>query len=127
MSRTNYNTNQKEMITKKIKSFNGDWTIKELYEALNSKVGLTTIYRLVDKLIVDGEISKINDSSYCYLGNCREVDHFYLKCDTCGKLEHIDCSCIKKLTNHILKEHDFTTNKEHIILNGICSNCQEVK
>ena len=127
--RNNYKTNQKEKILSVIKELEYDWTIKDLYKRLDG-VGLTTIYRYINSLVLNGTISKNignnNITYYHYLNECKEDNHFYLKCDSCGKLEHIDCDCIKDLTKHILKEHEFTTNKDHIILNGICKKCRRV-
>ena len=45
------------------------------------------------------------------------------KCEKCGTLIHVDCECIGELTNHILVNHEFILNKEHIIINGICKKC----
>ena len=122
-----YNTKQKEYILNIIKNKQKDFTIKELYEDIKGKVGQTTIYRLIDKLVKEGNISKTIDNNnityYHYLEKCNEENHFYLKCDECGSMEHIDCDCITTLSNHILKHHKFITNKEHIIINGICKNC----
>ena len=127
--RNNYKTNQKEKILSVIKELEYDWTIKDLYKRLDG-VGLTTIYRYINSFVLNGTISKnIGNNSityYRYLNECKEDNHFYLKCDSCGKLEHIDCDCIKDLTKHILKEHEFTTNKDHIILNRICKKCRSV-
>ena len=124
-----YNTKQKNIIIDIIKKQEKPFTIKDIYELLNSKVGLTTIYRLVDKLvsenIVNKEIDKDNITYYQYLNECNEENHFYLKCESCGDLVHIDCDCIKELSSHILKEHDFSLNKKHIIIDGICSKCKE--
>ncbi len=124
-----YNTKQKDYILKKIENKKNDFTIKEIYEELDKKVGLTTIYRLIDKLIKDGVLTKFIDNNnityYHYLEECHEKNHFYLKCDNCGLMEHIDCDCINELSNHILKHHKFITNKEHIIINGICKICSK--
>ena len=127
MNRNNYNTKQKDLILNIIKKENKQFTIKDIYEKLKNEVGLTTIYRLVDKLVDDNlinkEIGKDNTTYYQYLEQCVEENHFYLKCDNCGKVIHIDCDCISDLSNHILKHHKFKTNKEHIIINGKCNNC----
>ena len=123
----NYNTKQKDLILDLIKKEKKTFTIKDIYEKLNNEVGLTTIYRLVDKLVDDNllnkEISKDNITYYQYLEECSEENHFYLKCDSCGRVIHIDCDCIKDLTDHILKKHRFKPNEEHIIINGKCNNC----
>lgn len=128
MSRSeSYNTKQKNLILKVIKSQKQEFTIKDIYDEISEEVGLTTIYRFVDKLIDDNllnkSISKDNTTYYQYLKECDEENHFYLKCDKCGELIHVDCDCIVDLTNHIFKKHRFRPNKEHIIINGICDKC----
>ncbi len=122
-----YNTKQKEIILNEIKNQKKDFTIKEIYEKLKDSAGLTTIYRLIDKLIEEKHLSKINGKNnityYRYLGDCEEENHIYLKCESCGEITHIDCDFISKLTGHILTEHKFKTSKDHLIITGICSNC----
>ena len=127
MQRNNiYNTKQKDIILNVIKSKHSDFTIKDLYNELNGDVGLTTIYRLIDKLVIDGHVSKEiknNKTFYHYLERCDNQNHFYLKCNNCGMMIHIDCDCILDLSNHILHDHKFKLSQDHIIINGICNNC----
>jgi Fur family ferric uptake transcriptional regulator len=129
MKRDNYNTLQKDLMLEKIKSINREFTIKELYELLGGKVGLTTIYRFVDKLVKDNRLDKNigsdNTCYYEYLEECDCSNHFYLKCEDCGCMIHIHCDCISELVSHISIDHNFIPNREHIIINGLCSNCKE--
>ena len=121
-----YNTKQKDLILNVLKNKKKEFTVKDIYSELDNKVGLTTIYRLVDKLFLENRINKSiknNIVYYQYLEDCNEENHFYLKCDKCGSLVHIDCDCIVELSNHIFKEHNFKPNREKIIISGICSNC----
>lgn len=122
-----YNTKQKELILNIIKKQKSEFTVKDIHKELKDKTGLTTIYRVVDKLVEDKKIRKtISDNNityYNYLGDCNCSNHIYLKCDKCGEMEHIDCECIKDLTNHIFVEHNFKTSNEHIIINGFCNKC----
>ena len=131
MQRNSYNTKQKEKILNIIKNKKKEFTAKDIYNDLNKKVGLTTIYRLIDKLVKEHKLTKsINDNNityYQYLEECNNMNHFYLKCINCGELIHIDCECIDALSNHLFKSHNFIPNKEHIIINGICKKCSEVK
>lgn len=122
-----YNTKQKNIILDVIKKHEHEFTVKDIYNELKGVVGLTTIYRLFDKLIDENILNKFisrdNVTYYQYLKECNEENHFYLKCDKCGDLVHIDCDCIEDLSNHIFKEHKFKPNKDHIIINGECEKC----
>ena len=120
--RDNYNTKQKEIILELIKDKKKEFTVKDIYLELKGKIGLTTIYRLVDKLVQDGIINK-RDNYYQYLEHCDCDNHFYLKCNNCGKLIHVDCDCINELIEHISLEHQFKPDKEKIIINGLCREC----
>ena len=123
-----YSTKQKNMIINVIKNKDKEFTIKDIYNELDN-VGLTTVYRLVDKLVKEGSIRKniSNDNivTYSYLEKCDHDNHFYLKCDKCKRLEHVDCDCIEELYNHINKNHKFKLNKENIVINGICNKCEK--
>ena len=124
-----YNTKQKNLILDVLKKKNNEFTIKDIYDDLDKKVGLTTIYRFIEKLekdnLVTKEINEDNITYYQYLEKCDEDNHFYLKCEKCKMVKHIDCDCINELYDHIKSEHKFKLNKEKIIINGLCSKCQK--
>ena len=128
MSRSsNYKTKQKDLILDIIKKQNGPFTVKDIYEKINEEIGLTTIYRFIDKLVIENRLNKSigtdNITYYHYLEICECTNHFYLKCDICGNMIHVDCDCIDELTNHLFKKHNFKPNKDHIIINGFCEKC----
>ena len=129
MKRNNYNTKQKDKILELIKIQNNDFTIKSIYNKLNNEIGLTTIYRFIDKLVAEGKVSKTIDKDnityYRYLEECNNDNHFYLKCDNCNKLIHIDCDCIEELSNHIKINHKFELNNKNIIIPGKCEHCRK--
>ena len=130
MARNNsYETKQKDMILDVIKNNHKSFTIKDIHEILKDKVGLTTIDRLVDKLVEDGSLNKTlgdnNMAYYQYLEKCNHLNHFYLKCDNCGDLVHVDCDCISDLFSHMLEEHCFKANREKIVISGLCKKCNE--
>ena len=76
---SNYKTKQKDIILDKIKSIKEEFTVKELYSKLNEEIGLTTIYRFIDKLVEDGTVTKIvhsdNSIYYQYLEECNHDNH----------------------------------------------------
>lgn len=129
-----YSTNSRKLIMEYIKKLDNSFSSQELYELMlkdNEKVGLTTIYRFLEDLEKNNELKKFYDEKniarYQYLEHCDEQNHFYLKCNNCGTLIHIDCDCIVELHEHILKNHNFKTDDNNIIIGGLCENCLEVK
>lgn len=125
-----YLTNNKKNIMDYIKRINGSFNSQKLYEIMhnnNEKVGLTTIYRYLDELEHNGVIKKFYDNkniaNYEYLEKCDHNNHFYLKCNKCGELIHIDCDCIIELQEHIFKKHNFKSDNKNIIIHGLCKKC----
>ena len=94
-----YKTKQRECILECIrKQADAYITIQQLSEALeqqHQKVGLTTIYRTLDKLEQEKAIAKISIDGVggtCYRYLPRENDIFFsLKCERCGKVVDIGC------------------------------------
>lgn len=129
MKRDNYHTKQKYLVFEVIKNKKSEFTVKELYDDVHHEIGLTTIYRLVDKLVNDGRLNKYigndNVTYYQYLEECHEENHFYLKCDNCGGLIHVDCDCVKELSLHIVSYHHFKPTKDKFIIHGICDECRK--
>ena len=127
-SRESYNTKQKDIIIDEIEKHKEEFTIKDIYNELNKKIGLTTIYRLINKLVKEGRVNKSigkdNITYYQFLEDCDKENHFFLKCNSCGVMEHIDCDCIEELSSHISKKHNFSLT-DHIIINGICKKCNK--
>ena len=53
-----YNTKQKELILNIIKKQKKEFTVKDIYNEVKNKTGLTTVYRLIDKLVEEGIVTK---------------------------------------------------------------------
>ena len=124
MSRVRYNTEQLQIILEAIKTFDGNFTIKQLEEKLGERVGPATIYRQVKKLIAEGRIKKqlIDDEThYCYI-QCENDDHFNLLCKKCGKIQHVECGCLADFSVKISKEHNFLIDSK-LIISGLCEEC----
>ena len=126
-----YNTRTKDIINSEIKNFPNGFTIKELKEYFdnkNYKIGLTTIYRLINELEENNVVKKYYDENnvahYKFTKDCVSEHHFYLKCVKCNTITHIDCGCINEFQNHILKKHKFLLDSKNIILEGLCNKCR---
>lgn len=132
-----YKTKQKEiimeyLIDKKDIHLTAGEIAAHLRDNGNS-VGISTVYRYLDKLVAGGMVRKYiidENSPACYQyindnGECCE--HFHLKCTECGKLIHTECSLLSKISEHMSESHGFIMDNTKTLLYGICKDCRNGK
>lgn len=121
-----YSTKQKNAILNVLINENVEFKIKDIYEKLNCKVGLSTIYRVIEDLYNSGFIRKTETKSGCTYYHYSNCNNFYLRCNNCGIIVPIDCNHADKLIDHIYKEHGFKIDKNSFLLKGMCKKCEEL-
>lgn len=135
-TRKPYRTRQREIVLDVLKRLEGSYaTIQEIsaaLEASGSKVGLSTLYRNLDRLESDGLISKVNidgvnGACYRYLGDAGEDVVFSLKCESCGTMIDLDCPELGKLYRHLAVGHHFDINPGKTLFYGMCESCSRSK
>lgn len=131
MDSQSYKTRQKLLIDECVKKTGGRHfnveDIADMLDASGSHVGKTTVYRRLDKMVSDGIIRKYmldGKSGACYQYNTvNSCEHFHLKCISCGRLIHADCSFLERLSQHVLSEHGFEIDGSRTVFYGKCSEC----
>ncbi len=122
-----YMTRQQRAVLDCIAGFPAGCTAAELTEALHAagqSVGMTTVYRHLERLAQRGQIHKIvtdEGTHFQYCSACGEC--FLLKCERCGAILHMDCSHLGELYAHILREHHFSINPRRTLFYGVCEAC----
>ena len=125
-----YSTHQQQAILNCIRRQSGCFTVPSLAAALHEqgeKVGTATLYRQLEKLEKQSAIHRIlTDEGACWQC-CDQEDHdcFLLKCERCGRIEHVDCVRLKPLYEHLENEHGFRINPHKTMLYGLCRACGE--
>lgn len=127
-----YQTKQKEVILQCMMEHPETYlTIAHLEELLSKKhqkVGLTTIYRNLDKLEEEKKLTKVKLDGYsgsCYRYLPPEHGHlFYLKCEDCGAVVNIPCPELQHLYCHLVEEHHVRINPVKTMFYGTCEFCQ---
>lgn len=124
-------TEQKEVLIKYLRE-NADkhLTIQEIKKDLKDKIGMTTIYRIINDLIKQGIVIKIpfeNKQGCCYRYNskidkCNE--HYHLICEKCNKLVHFNSKEMLKVIIEAKKAEQFEINNDRIVFYGICKECK---
>jgi Fur family ferric uptake transcriptional regulator len=129
-----YKTKQREAILAFLSSLEGEHvTAAEIaahFRDAGSAVGLTTVYRHLEKLTQAGLVTKYmidGVSATCYQAvrgqECRE--HFHLKCESCGALVHMQCDLLDQLAGHFREGHGFALNPGKTVFYGLCRNCEK--
>ncbi len=127
-----YNTKQKGAVEGFLRKNSArHFTVQSLLELLQSRgeqIGRTTVYRALERLVIEGKVSKYVQGpgeSACYQYVAGDVchEHFHLKCEGCGKLIHLECNQIDELGEHIEQDHGFKLNKFKTVFYGVCGEC----
>ena len=124
-----YNTEKRARILKLFESSDGcSYTAEEVsFKVLENGNGKSTVYRLLSKLESEGILRKISNAKtgifeyqYARGGECRE--HFHLKCNSCGRLIHLDEKTSKLLESRIKSAESFEIDLGALIY-GKCEKC----
>ena len=133
--KSNYKTTQKELVLDYFKRGSHQHaSAKLIYGDLKKKgvkIGLTTVYRHLEKMTEEGILVKsiVDENTpacYEYTGHTHHHDTCYhCKCMHCGKLIHLHCDEIAHLEQHIYDDHRFLVDPSRTVFFGICEACQK--
>lgn len=93
-------------------------------------VGLSTVYRQLEKLVAQGKVHKLlteEGACYQYCDKTVHRDCFLLQCEGCGAIFHMDCSHLGELYGHLLESHGFAINPRRTMFYGLCGKCREAE
>ena len=105
--------------------------ICEHFRADRQGIGMTTVYRQLEKLVSDGKVKKYQfeeGSPACFEyvgGEPGGSACYHLKCECCGALIHLECREITGLEQHITEHHGFLIDPRRTVFYGICENCRK--
>lgn len=130
----NYKTKQQDLLLSCFKAMrNRHFTAEDVrayFLKKNIPIGIATIYRQMEKFVSAGTVQKYflgeqNAACFEYSGDdChKEVSHFHLKCENCGKFIHLECHDLEMLGSHLMAEHGFTLDPFRTVFYGLCQNC----
>lgn len=120
--------NNKETIQNLIQKSESALSHNELLTALGNTMNRVTIYRVLDRLVVDGTVHKIIDiDGVSKFASCDVCDHHQHH-----HHDHVHFSCVKCLAVTCLEDvtPTFTLPKDYVIeevnftLSGICPGCK---
>lgn len=122
---TTRNTVQKKAVYDNIKNRYDHPTATDIYNDLkghNLKIGLTTIYRILNDLVSEGIINKIITIDKLSHFDFNRTNHIHFICNKCNKIYDIEEKSFSKLDVQ-LKKNDHKIENFSII--GLCDKCKE--
>ncbi|MCR5104311.1 MAG: transcriptional repressor [Eubacterium sp.] len=135
--KSQYKTKQRAELTAFLMSRTGEHvTVNDItkhFEETGHPIGLTTVYRQLDKMVEEGIVNKYileSGSSACYeyVGDeehvAGAVSCYHCKCEKCGRLIHLHCGEIEEMIKHIEKNHSFVINPKRTVFYGLCEACR---
>ena len=104
--------------------------LAEELRADGEQIGVATVYRQLEKLERRGSIHKVlteDGAFYQFCPGGERGDCFLLKCERCGRIEHVDCAQLAPLYRHLEEGHGFTVDPRRTMLYGVCAACREAE
>lgn len=90
-------------------------------------IGTATVYRYLDKLTRDGQLSKYTTDAAqggtCFQWRDAACTLYHFVCSDCGKCFHVDCPHIAAIHNHITENHAFEVDLSQTVFRGRCASC----
>jgi Fur family ferric uptake transcriptional regulator len=107
---------------------NGHTTFDEIFERVKSKapgINQATVYRSLDflcdlRLVVSAEIE-----GHTVYEIASDTPHHHLVCRNCGSSQELTDYHFQELRDHLLEEHGFKADLDHMAITGLCAKCME--
>ena len=91
--------------------------VKENYPAIS----LSTVYRVLDKLVEIGEIKEIVVSSSERRYDARKGNHYHFVCKNCKRIFDVPMDVVKIIWEKPLEGKKIL--KQNFVIIGLCENC----
>jgi Fur family ferric uptake transcriptional regulator len=110
-----------------LRELDGFQTVREIHAALrgrDQRVGLTTVYRIMQELVALNEVDVVRSPSGDGLYRlCGSEHHHHLFCRACGRTVEVSGPDMEAWTERIAEEHGFTDVGHRLEIIGTCPTC----
>ncbi len=94
-----------------------------------STIGRTTIYRTIARLVEEGLLFRVNESSPATTARYQHRGQFprniSVRCNQCGFIAALTCEAVSQFEEHLYVDHGFMLMENECILPGLCSTCRQ--
>ena len=98
---------------------------QEIYEALDRRIGLASVYRMLDRLDAQGLVQRIDigDGIVRY-EPARAAHHHHLVCGECGKVEPFADQRLEQAIEAVEERSGYSVVAHEVVLRGACADCR---
>lgn len=121
-------TPQRQLILDAICETGGHATISEVYDRVTAKapaINRATVYRTVNFLQELQLVVKAEIGGTVVYEIAAPTPHHHLVCRCCGHVQILADHHFAELSEHLLAEHGFTADINHLTIPGTCAGCRE--
>lgn len=122
------NTVQRSLVLDAVRNLHSHATAEEIYnEVIKShpSVSRGTVYRNLNKLAEQGEISRIEMAGESDRFDHIQYRHYHVKCMVCRKIFDVEMDYMSGLESKIKNKHGFDFSGHEILFRGICPDCKK--
>jgi Fur family ferric uptake transcriptional regulator len=103
-------------------------TAQDIFDALrssNRKVGIASVYRVLDLLTSEGFVQRIDLGSGVarYEPMSPHGHHHHLVCDNCGKVDAFEDKALERALGRLEAHSGYAVAGHDVVLHGTCANC----
>ena len=104
-------------------------TAQEIFDRLRAsrrQVGIASVYRVLDLLVSEGLLQRIDlGSGISRYEPLRSDDHHHhLVCDTCGKVEAFEDRALESAIHRLEQTSGYAVAGHDVVLHGACADCR---
>lgn len=98
---------------------------QEIHGALGSKVGLASVYRVLDTLVELGLVQRVDVGDGIVRYEPMRADHHHhLVCDECGKVERFADQRLERAIHAVEARSGYSVSAHDVVLRGACEDCK---
>ena len=119
---------QRELIYEAVVQNSVHLTADNVYTLIreeNPNVSLGTVYRNLNLLSDNGLLRKIAMPNAPDRFDGRIDEHYHMICRSCGSIFDLEADVLPQMTNNIMRDSGFMVQKAHLVVEGICKECNE--
>ena len=121
-------TTQRQIILEELAKVKSHPTASELYDMVRKRlprIGLGTVYRNLDLMADSGMILKLEVGGTQKRFDATTVEHYHIRCSSCGKVDDIDLPVIQELVAQAAETTPYMILGHHVEFTGTCAGCQK--